>query len=350
MPQNRNAEMTTDWLEFLASRGARVTPPSAVDFGNPARELQSAQSGSVIAPLAHLATLGFAGSDAGEFLQGQLSCDVQGLDSAHGVLGCYCTPQGRMLANFLLWREADELRIALAADIAGAVQERLQKFVLRAKVKIVALDPELVLLGIAGSGGARALQEGLGAVPTEPMGLERAGGVTAIRLLGERFLVAVPSLDAPDLWRRLAATLVPVGTTAWQWLDIAAGLPLVTGPTQDQFVPQMTNLELIGGISFRKGCYTGQEIIARTQYRGKVKRRMYRAHIAGAQANAGDQVVGAGEGEPAGGIVVNAAPSPEGGYEVLAVLQTAAVGTGDLRLRASDGPKLELRTLPYGLE
>jgi hypothetical protein len=341
--------MTTGWLEFLASRGARVSPPSTIDFGDPEGELRSAQSGNVIAPLAHLATLGFSGVDAVEFLQGQLSCDVQGLDSSHGAHGCYCTPQGRMLANFLLWRDEDELRMALAADVAAAVQKRLQMFVLRSKVKIVALAPDFVLLGVAGAAGTRALQQAMGAAPKESMSLVSAGGGTAIRLLGERFLVAARSEDAQALWGQLAKALVPVGTAAWQWLDIIAGMPLVTSPTQDQFIPQMTNLELIGGINFRKGCYTGQEIIARTQYRGAVKRRMYLAHVAGGEARAGDQVVGGGDGESGGGIVLNSAPSPEGGCDVLAVLQSASTGAGDLHLRAPDGPLLELRSLPYGI-
>jgi len=342
--------MTTSWLEFLEARGARVSSPSAIDFGNPEAELRSAQSGNVIAPLLHLATLEFSGPDAGAFLQGQLSCDVQGLDADHGTLGCYCTPQGRMLANFLLWRDGEALRMALAADIAAAVQKRLQMFVLRAKVKLVRLDSELVLLGVAGPSGAGALQEATGAFPREAMALQRAGGAIAIRLFGERFVVAAETREAPGLWQRLTGKLVPVGTAAWRWLDIVAGMPLVTSPTQDQFVPQMTNLEVIGGVNFRKGCYTGQEIIARTQYRGKVKRRMYLAHVAGAEARAGDQIVGADDAETPGGVVLNAAPSPEGGSDLLAVLQSASVGAHDLHLRAPDGPRLELRALPYGIE
>jgi tRNA-modifying protein YgfZ len=341
--------MTVNWLEFLESRGARVTPPAGVDFGDPEAELRAARSGDVIAPLSHLATLGFSGPDAADFLQGQLSCDVQRLDSSHGALGCYCTPQGRMLANFLLWRDGDELRMALAADIARSVQKRLQMFVLRAKVKIADLGAELVLLGVVGAAGRRALRDVLSGAPAAPFDLRSTASASALRLPGERFLVAVRSAHAPELWKRFAETLTPVGPAAWQWLDIAGGMPLVTGPTQDQFVPQMVNLELIGGVDFRKGCYTGQEVIARTQYRGKVKRRMYRAHVAGAPVSAGDQIVG-GEGASAGGTVVNAAASPEGGYDVLAVLQSAAVGASDLRLRAADGPKLELRSLPYSIE
>lgn len=326
------------------------TIESRLGFGRPDAELRSAQSGSVVAPLTHLATLGFAGADAEAFLQGQLTCDVHGLDSVHATLGCYCTPQGRMLANFVLWRDGNGLRMALSADIAGAIQKRLRMFVLRSKVEISMSDADPVLLGVAGPAGARALNDTIGAAPADPMDLHSNDGATAIRLSGERFLVAVQLQRAIALWQELTGTLGAVGTAAWQWLDILAGMPLVTGPTQDQFVPQMTNFELIGGISFNKGCYAGQEVVARTQYRGKVKRRMYLAHIAGAAAQAGDRVVGGDDSEPAGGVVVNAAPSPEGGSDVLAVLQSASLGARTLRLNTPDGPTLELRTLPYRIE
>lgn len=355
MQVSNPASAHSQWLQFLESRGARIAPDSnvasRVDFGRSEVELRSAQSGSVIAPLTHLATLGFAGADADAFLQGQVSCDVQGLDSAHAALGCYCTPQGRMLANFVLWRDGNDLRMALSADIAGAIQKRLRMFVLRSKVEISMSDADPVLLGVAGPAGARALGAAIGAAPAEPMNLRGDDRATAIGLPGGRFLVAIRAPRASALWEELTATLEPVGTAAWQWLDIIAGMPLVTLPTQDQFVPQMANLELIGGISFQKGCYTGQEVIARAQHRGKVKRRLYLAHVAGAAAQAGDRVVGVGgdDGEPAGGMVVNAAPSPEGGSDVLAVLQSASLGAGTLRLHAADGPVLELRALPYGI-
>lgn len=342
--------MATGWLEFLGTCGARATPPATVDFGNPEAEVQSARSGNVVAPLAHLATLGISGADAGVFLQGQLSCDAEGLDPHHGALGCYCTAQGRMLANFLLWRDGDDYRMALAADIVTAVQKRLQMFVLRSKVKIAVLDAEIVLIGVSGAAGAHSLQAAMGAAPSQPMALQSAGGAVAIGLHGERFFVAASAQQAPALWERLTATLTPVGTAAWRWLDIVAGVPLVAGPTQDQFIPQMTNLELIGGINFRKGCYTGQEVIARAQYRGKVKRRMYLAHGAGTEPNAGDRIVSGSDGESAGGTIMNAAPSPDGGYDALVVLQDAAAHGGNLHLRDADGPLLEIRPLPYSFE
>jgi tRNA-modifying protein YgfZ len=341
--------MNGNWLAFLQSRGARVLSATELDFGDPQSEVRTAQSGDVIAPLAHLSALGFEGEDAAAFLQGQLSCDVEGLDPGRAALGCYCTPQGRMLASFVLWREDDGFRMALAADIATAVRKRLQMFVLRSKVRIAFLDDALVLLGIAGHGGADALRGVAGEAPAEPFGVRHAANVTTIGLPVDRLLVVARAEGAAGLWERLEPRLVPVGSAAWQWLDVVAGVPLVTGPTQDRFIPQMANFELIGGINFRKGCYTGQEVIARAQYRGTVKRRLYLAHVAGGEPGAGDAVVGDGEGESAGGTIVNAARAPEGGFDVLAVLQSAAVGAADLRLRSADGARLEIRPLPYAI-
>jgi folate-binding protein YgfZ len=341
--------MNGNWQAFLQAHGARAASAVELDFGDPPAEVRAAQRGDVIAPLAHLAALGFDGEDACAFLQGQLSCDVQGLDAGRATLGCYCSPQGRMLASFVLWRDADAYRMALAADIAGAVQKRLQMFVLRAKVRIALLDDTTVLLGVAGHGGAEALRDVAGAAPIERLSVLHTTHATAIGLSTDRFLVAARSESAPDLWERLVARLTPVGSAAWQWLDVVAGMPLVTAPTQDRFIPQMANFELIGGVDFRKGCYTGQEVIARTQYRGTVKRRLYLAHVAGGAPGAGDPVVGDAEGDSAGGTIVNAANAPGGGFDVLAVLQSAAVGVADLRLGAADGPRLEIRPLPYAI-
>ena len=252
-----------------------------------------------------------------------------------------------MLANFLLWGEAGVLRLALARELVPAIRKRLQMYVLRSRVDITDTGEALALFGVSGPDGERALAAALGAAPAQPQDVSTQPRATVVRLSGDRFLVAAPRTAAEALWDTLASVLRPVGPAAWQWLDIANGLPLITTPTQDQFVPQMVNLELLGAVSFRKGCYPGQEIVARAQHLGQVKRRMFLAHVAGDAPAAGDAVfAGDAKGE-AEGMIVNAAPSPDGGYDVLAVLQTAGVGAGDARLRAPDGPRLEFRRLPY---
>jgi hypothetical protein len=178
-----------------------------------------------------------------------------------------------------------------------------------------------------------------------------AGGVTVLRLRGPhpRFEIIGPYTDIQGLWSELALT--PVGASAWAWLDIMAGVPTVLPATVEAFVPQMTNLELIGGVNFKKGCYPGQEIVARTHYLGRLKQRMYRAHVDSPQApKAGDPIYAPNFGEQAAGTVVDAQPAPGGGFDLLAVVQIASADAGVLSLQAPNGPPLALHTLPYSLQ
>jgi len=142
----------------------------------------------------------------------------------------------------------------------------------------------------------------------------------------------------------------PAGAAVWDWLEIQTGIPTITSPTQDRFVPQMLNLERVGGVSFQKGCYPGQEIVARTQHLGAIKRRTYLAHVdASATPSAGSELYSADLGEQASGTVVNAAPAPDGGFDLLAVIQVASAQSQPIHLGSPAGPILELRTLPYSL-
>jgi len=346
--------MTRTWLEFLESRGAHSRQGGVLHFDDVARELSAARSGSVLAALPHLGVLEFSGDDARAFLHAQLSCDVANLPGGRSVPGAYCTPKGRVLANFLLWSEGETFKMALARDIAPAIQKRLQMYVLRSRVRIADPGDAQVLVGVSGPAGEAALRAELGAVPPNAHDVAVQAHGAVVRLPTDRFLVAAPRESADALWDALARGLTPVGPAAWQWLDVASGMPLVTGATQDQFVPQMINLELIGGVSFRKGCYPGQEIVARTQHLGKVKRRMFLAHVADGAPAAGDAVYAGPAGDAAGGdaqgMIVNAAPAPGGGADVLAVVRTASAASGDVRLRGPDGPRLAFRPLPYPVE
>jgi len=285
-----------------------------------------------VARLDHLGTLSFGGEDAEVFLQGQLSCDIAEVRLRSSSYGAYCSAKGRMLANFLLWRNAEGFAMALSRDLAAAVQKQLSKFVLRSKAKVSDASESIVLVGAAGAQAERALA---GAFPD--------AGVS-LRLRDGRLLLALPAAEAAGGLRGLEL----LDAARWRWLDIRAGLPLITAATQDQFVPQMANLELIGGVSFEKGCYTGQEIVARTQHLGKVKRRMFLANVA-APAQAGDALYSDDLGDQVGGTVLNAEASPEGGYDLLAVLQTSSRERSTVRLKTPDGPVLRFLTLPYSV-
>jgi tRNA-modifying protein YgfZ len=303
-------------------------------------ELEAARSGSVVAPLGHRAVLKFSGQDAESFLQGQLTCDVAAVRESASY-GAWCSPQGRMLASFLLWRVDSAFCMALAGDIAAGVQQRIARFVLRAKVRIEPVA--LALAGCSGPQAAGALREAIGKPPERRLETALVGGDEAlIRLDESRFLLAYA---AEARLAALSARLQRVATGAWDWLDVRRGIPWIGAATQDRLVPQMANVERIGGVSFTKGCYTGQEIVARAQHRGTVKRRMFVANVAaGTAASAGDELFAEDLGDQTAGLVVNAAPSPEGGTDLLAVVQTASREGSRVHLRSLAGPVL--RFLP----
>jgi len=343
--------MNTVWQGWLESLGAHVEDGVVQNFGDPRGELEAARSASVLADLSHLGILDFTGEDAESFLQGQLSCDVGAIGPEASSHGSYCTPKGRMLADFLLWRAASGFRMALSRSLVAPIQKRLRMYVLRSKVQIADASDTVVLLGVSGEGASAGLGSLAADVPQRAgAALSLGEGETLVALGGVRYLLAVPVERARGLWSDLAAHLRPVGTPCWEWLDIRNGVPLVTARTQEQFVPQMTNLELIGGVNFNKGCYPGQEVVARTQYLGKVKRRMFLAHLeSDARPMPGDEIFSDDIPGQASGMVVSAQPAPGGGYDLLAVVQLSSRESSTAHLRSADGPLLSFLELPYAV-
>lgn len=296
-----------------------------------------------------LSLLRFAGEDARAFLHGQLTCDVANLAADASVPGAYCTPKGRALATFRLWSQDGAYLLQLPALLAAPILKRLSMYVLRAKVKAADVSAEFAQHGLAGDGCAGFLQEWLGVAPSREGHVVAGERGLAIGLPGDRALLITPTAHIGALDARLAAT--PAGTLDdWRARDIAAGLATVLPPTQEQFVPQMLNLDAIGGVSFNKGCYPGQEIVARMHYLGRLKERLYRLRAsAGVQAGPGDKVYGVDLGEQAAGMVTNAARRSDGTLDLLAVVHTSSVTAGPLTLHGRDGPALAVETLPYAL-
>ncbi|MDP2785169.1 MAG: folate-binding protein, partial [Sulfurimicrobium sp.] len=306
---------------------------------------------NILTDLSHFSVIQFAGEDDETFLQGQLSCDVRQALQNHAQYGSYCTPKGRMLATFLLWRNANGFQMQLPAALRETIQKRLGMYVMRSRVKVSDASAATVRLGIAGPGAADAVAELGSTAPVEDYAVAQIGPANVIRLPGKRFELVLSPEDAPSVWQILSKHCTPVGSGRWEWLDIQAGIPTVTAGTQEQFVPQMANLELIGGVSFKKGCYPGQEIVARSQYLGKVKRRMYLVHIQSDTApQAGDALFGQGPAEQSGGMIVNAQASPQGGYDALAVILSTSLESGAVTWKTPDGPVLQLLSLPYSIE
>ena len=342
--------MNATWQSHLGALGARFSEHS-VKFNEDERcDVALAAQGTVVVPLEHLGVIRANGEDAAIFLHNLFSNDVKKLGSNEAQFTSFNSPKGRMLASILLSRDGGDYLLALSSDIHAAMLKKLSMFILRSKVRLMDDSGDSVLLGLAGPQAGAALEAaGLG-IPGAPRAT--AGGVASVvRLDGARFVVLAPLAEAQDLWKKfVAAGAQPAGTAAWRWLDIREGLPTVTAAVQEEFVPQMINYDLIGGVSFNKGCYPGQEIVARTHYLGKLKKRMYRMHLDHATAPAvGADVYAPDFGDQSAGKVVNVAPAPNGGHELLVVLQTSSAEAGQVRLGAPDGPQLVQQPLPYAL-
>lgn len=336
--------MTQAWTEFLAQEGAQISD-GAVRF--PAAAVDPA--GCQLVPLVHLARIDSRGEDATVFLQNLLSNDVKHLADDGATWNSLNTPKGRMLASLLVHRDLDGYGIVLSADIAPTILKRLSMYVLRSKVRLALAD--IALIGVCGRNAADALAAAGIAVPPEAMRQSVADSVRCVRIQGGNYLLFADAQHAPALWLRLKdAGARPAGTAQWHLAMIRAGLPLVTAVTQEEFVPQMLNFELIGGVSFNKGCYPGQEIVARTQYLGKLKKRMYRVRVPdGHLPQPGEDVYTPEFGEQSAGKLVNVAPLPGGGYEALAVMQIGCAEAGEVHLGGAQGPRVEFLQLPYAL-
>lgn len=337
----------SSWLSFLASRGARLTATGVADFGNARAELAAARDHAILAPLTHNALLEVTGDDATAFLHAQLTNDVEALPEGAAQWSGWCSAKGRLLATFLVVRRTQGYVLMLPAEIASAIAKRLAMFVLRSKVKISDASGAWALMGFAGKTAGVIVARHWGFTPDAMRTVERDGAL-CVALDAGRFVIVAPVAHAPPLWETLSLNATPAGPDAWQWSMIQAGIPEILAATQEAFVPQMANFELVGGVSFKKGCYPGQEIVARTQYRGTLKRRMALAHLDGeARPLPGQGVYSARFGEQAAGTLVNVAPAPGGGFDALVVAQIESLAGNDLRWNSPDGAPLVVCATPY---
>jgi tRNA-modifying protein YgfZ len=302
--------------------------------------------------LENLALIQFAGEDATSFLHNQLTCDVTALEVNRSTYGSYCTPKGRVLATFLLVRMADGYVMQLPTALRERIQKRLAMYVLRSKVKVADAGPQWIQVGLSGEDAASHLEGAFGAVPHENHQATLTRGGIIIRLPAGRYQALVSSKNAQAALDALTAGTEPLPPAHWEWLDIRAGIPTILPATQEQFVPQMLNMDLIGGLSFSKGCYPGQEIVARMHFLGRLKQRMYLAHFPAAANGAappqpGDKLYSADLGNQSSGMIVNASPSPADGYDVLAVIQISSAQAHAVHWKSLEGPVLALAPMPY---
>ncbi|MBO9535388.1 folate-binding protein [Herbaspirillum sp.] len=343
---------TSVWLDFLKRQGAQFDADGAELLGFGAAAPAPASLESFMAPLTGLGLIGVSGDDAASFLHSQLTNDVQRLDTSAARLAGYCSPKGRLLASFLMWRNPEFIFLQLPRPLQAAIQKRLQMFVMRAKAKLSDQGANTAIIGLAGPAAKNSLAEWYPVLPAEPYAkIDNANG-TLIRVADAAGSARYQWVTTPEIviaaWPRLSQHLAPAGPQAWRLSDIRAGVPQITLPTQEQFVPQMVNFELIGGVNFKKGCYPGQEIVARSQYLGKLKRRTLLATIDSDAAAAGNEVFSSADPEQPCGMVVNAEATGAGQALALVEMKLAAAD-GPVHLGSAGGPALHFHDLPYEL-
>ncbi len=299
-----------------------------------------------VAALPHLGVIRAEGEEAAKFLHGQLTQDFALLNTSEARLAALCTAKGRMQASFIGFKRSEtEILLVMSRDLLPGTLKRLSMFVLRAKVKLTDATSDFALYGLLGDAA-----EAVADATLPPWRRVAAGDASIVTLY--------PAESRPRaLWIAPASSPAPAGepldTDTWLWAEVRSGVATLTVPVAEAFVPQMLNYESIGGVNFKKGCYPGQEVVARSQFRGTLKRRAYLAHADAALAS-GQEVFEAGaDASQPSGTVVQAAAAPGGGFDAIVSMQVSAAQAGGLRAGAvagsTEGPALELLPLPYEL-
>lgn len=341
--------MNQIWQSFLQNQQAVIVDDRVLHFGDSAAELNYTKNDTVIIDLSHFGLIHIFGEEAQAFLQGQLTCDVRKIEPNKAQYGGYCTPKGRLLANFMLWHN-ESYMMQLPASLCPAIQKRLSMYVLRAKVQLMDSSKSLVRIGVAGKNARMIIDKILGTTfgPDPRLAVAQSEQTSIICLAANRYELITSIEYASTLWTHLKEHANPAGAACWDWLEIQSGIPVILPDTQEEFLPQMINMDAIESVSFQKGCYPGQEIVARTQYLGKIKRRMYLANISSSAFVAvGDDLFSPKMAQQSCGKIVNVAPSPCGGFDVLAVIQVSSVEADKIHWKTLKGPVLEIHPLPY---
>jgi folate-binding protein YgfZ len=303
------------------------------------------------APLQQEALLHITGPDTLKFLQGQTTCDTRKIDPQHALPGAFCTPQGRVVCDFLLSELAPEhFALRLRRDIRASSAAAFGKYIIFSKAKIDAAREDWMVVGAWGEDASRALAEVFGEMPAGRFGAHCADDFVLVQTdeLGEQFECFLQQSSSGAYLARMEARMSAGSESAWQALQITSGIARIEAATVGEFVPQVLNYDLTGHISFKKGCYTGQEVVARLHYRGKSKRRTYAAGLPGqAECTAGAELVDPVSGQNIGNVINGCHVAGK----TLALVATTAEGVENgLRLGTIDGPVLTMLDLPYALE
>ncbi len=348
--------MSSEWYHYLGDTGVRIENGLVLPLSSPQEEAESAATETLFSPLTYLGVIRISGEDAATFLQNQFTSDIREVDESHSQLSAWCSPKGRVLACFRLFRREHEYYMLLPREMVGVTLERLRKYILISRVTLEDATARLTTIGIGGPAAEGLLTSLVGTPPSRPDEAFHHPEGTLLRIPGAqpRYLLVAEVAETATmerLWSALCSQARLVGSGCWRLLDIQAGLPSIYLQTAEAFLPQMINLEALGGLSFEKGCYPGQEVVARMQYLGKLKRRMYHVRTKSQFPLApGDPICAIGDSRTIG-KVVDAQTGPDGNYEMLVVLEIATVAAGEESCLAEQPHiKLELLELPYQID
>lgn len=345
--------MNNDWKNYLLQNGAKQDDGGLFIFDDSFSARQLPDGSNIICDLSHFSTVAIAGGDAAEVMQGQFTNDVNMVDEDHSQISAFCNNKGRMLANFRLFQSQQNYFLSVRNDLAESSIDHLQKYILRAQVAIQDVSEQLIHIGIGGNDAENLLSSFIDKVNTTVDSVSHNEDYIAIRVAG-----AIPGYEifcslehAKKLWENISEKASVVNSAYWDYLNIKNGLPFVDSNTSEEFVPQMANMELINGVSFDKGCYTGQEIVARTHYLGKQKRRTYRIGITSDKTpQPGEQLATDTSTENQyTGTLLSVYQTAENEYEALAVIQIRSAESEKLTLQDSDA-EITVLKLPYSLE
>ncbi len=334
----------SDWTSFLTSEGATIAAGDVTAFET------KIDRETAIVPLLKQGILSIEGEKAKAFLQGQTTCDVDHLNPATSLPGAQCNPKGRMLCNFQLSeKKAGQLLMIMSSDLVAPTIASLEKYAVFFRSTLQDVSPDWAIMGLAGPQAEQAVKEFFGSAPENTYGVQQGSAGLVIKIADQCFQLLIKAESAPAAWAKLCRLARPAGSPEWNKRMIQLGLGQVTLATREMFVPQMLNLQATGAISFRKGCYTGQEVVARMKYLGKLKRRMYRLELASScTPTAGADCRLTDGGQNVGNVVAAVEIAP-GKIESLAVLTEAAAASNRLLIDNRD-VEIKVLALPYSLE
>jgi folate-binding protein YgfZ len=343
--------MIENWEQFLTDQDANIENGQVKHFGDENAEKKAALEGHILCDLSHYGLIRAFGKETENFLQNQFCNDVRNISDTQSQLNAYCNPKGRVLAFFRLFQIDNQYYLRLPQTLLTDTQSRLQMFVMMSKVTLEDASNDLLRIGYSGPDAEQKLNKIIDAVPSKIDSVVQINNVTVVRVSDtpQRFELYGSVENIKTIWKKLSADAKLVGGGSWNLLDINDAIPEVAPETREAFVPQMINLEGINALSFKKGCYPGQEIVARMHYLGKLKRHMFLAHTDGDTVpTPGDSLYAEGsESGQGAGKIVRAEANPNGGVDLVAVIEIASKEKGSLHLETAQGPKLNLLSLPY---